>query len=215
LLRDLENLKKRLLDVGHLVEQAIRKSTLALLDRRTDLAQEAIDGDEQIDMAEVHVEEECLKILALHQPVATDLRFLIAVLKANNDLERMGDLAESIARRAHFLASHEALRIPSQFEMLVDKTYSLVQQSLNALIELDTRTARAVLREDAEIDELNRQMFVELQELMKRQPATVERAVSLLSASRQLERIADHATNLAEDVIFLVEGQIVRHRRRT
>lgn len=212
LLRDLENLKKQILTVGSMVEEAIAKSTTALLERRADLAQQVLVGDSLIDATEVLVEEECLKVLALHQPVAADLRFIVTVLKANADLERMGDLAENVSERAAFLATHEPLRTPPEFRRMVEQVRTMVREALDALVDLDTTKARKVLTSDAEVDRTNREMFGSLQELMMRDPSTVTRALHTLSASRNLERIADHATNIAEDVIFLCDGQIIRHR---
>jgi phosphate transport system protein len=210
--RDLEHLKKQILGVGSIVEEAINHATSALIDRRIELAQEVVAGDDLIDAREVAVEEECLKVLALHQPVATDLRFIVAVLKVNNDLERMGDLAVNIAERALYLASHKALRPLPNFELMVTRVREMVRNSLDALVNLDTALADKVCKDDDEIDRLNRQMFVELQELMHESPDTIERAVQTLSACRHLERIADQATNIAEDVLFLVQGEIHRHR---
>lgn len=210
--RDLESLEKEILQVGALVEDAIRKATIALIDRRADLAEEVLHGDTAIDQKEVEVEEECLKILALHQPVAADLRFLIAALKVNNDLERMGDLAVNVAERAAYLATHEPIGVPLDFKRMVGLVRDMVSQSLDALVRHDARLARSVCEQDDAVDAINKQMYVDLQELMLRDPATIKRAVHTLSASRHLERIADLATNIAEDVVFMVDGEVIRHR---
>jgi phosphate transport system protein len=212
LLRDLEQLKKALLSVGAVVEGAIHAATTALLDRRTSLAEEVIKGDAEIDRREVAIEEDCLKILALHQPVALDLRFLITVLKVNNDLERMGDLAVNIAERALFLARHPPLPRPEGFDRMVDCARRMVDDCLRALVEQDTAVARRVLAADDEVDAIHRRMFDAMRDLMLRDPKNIERGINILSASRNLERIADQATNIAEDVLFLVEGEIIRHR---
>jgi len=212
LLRDLEHLKKELLGVGGLVESAIHNATTALVDRRDDLARDVIRGDEEIDRREVAIEEECLKILALHQPVAFDLRFIIAVLKVNNDLERMGDLAVNIAERALYLTSHDPLPRPAAIDRMVDGVRSMVRMALNALVEQDIARAKKVLRADDDVDDANRQMFVEMLECMHSDPAKIDRATQVLSASRNLERIADQATNVAEDVLFMVNGEISRHK---
>ena len=211
LLRDLENLKKEILGVGALVENAIHRATSALLDRRPELAKDVLRGDEEIDQREVAIEEDCLKILALHQPVAADLRYIIAVLKVNNDLERMGDLAVNIAERAAYLGQHPPLAYPSGFDRLVEMVRKMVANSLTALVEQDTDTARQVLQDDDVVDEIHRDMFERIQSLMLENSDNVERAMHFLSASRNLERIADQATNVAEDVIFMVEGDIIRH----
>lgn len=210
--RDVEALKKQLTDIGAMVEDATNKAILALVDRRTELAKEVIHGDSQIDQKEVQIEEECLKILALHQPVAGDLRFIIVVLKVNNDLERMGDLSVNIAERAAYLSTHEQLQVDLDFPQMAEMVRVMVRESLDSLVNQDTRLARLVLTKDDQVDDLNRGMFVALQELMRKDPGTVERAVHLLSASRHLERIADLATNIAQDVVFMVEGKLIRHR---
>ena len=213
LLRDLEHLKQQLLLLGSMVEGAILKATTALLDRRPELSSAVMHGDDAIDAREVQIEEECLKILALHQPVAIDLRYIVAVLKVNNDLERMGDLACNIAARADELLRHDAVRLPPEFATMVETVRRMVRDTLDALIKSDVRIAKTVLAADDLVDQIHRQMFTEMQVLLRQRPVDVEVPISILSASRNLERIADQCTNIAEDVIFLVEGEIVRHRR--
>ena len=210
--RDVETLKKALMDISVMVEDAINKAILALVDRRTELARDVMHGDNEIDQKEVMIEEECLKILALHQPVAADLRFIIVVLKVSNDLERMGDLAVNITERAAYLSTHPPLQVALDFPLMAEKVRMMVRESLTSLINRDTELAREVLAKDDDIDDLNRDMFVSLQDLMRSDTNTVERAVHSLSASRHLERIADLATNIAEDVVFMVEGELIRHR---
>lgn len=207
--RDLEGLKREILAVGTLVEEAINSSLRAVLDRRGELAERVIAQDSVIDAREVAVEDECLKILALHQPVAADLRFVVSVLKVNNDLERMGDLAANIARRTR----HVLLQGP----MLVDftemgrKVTDMVRLSLDALVRHDTEQARRVCALDGEVDQDHRAVFTILKDAMRKDPETIERAVNALSISRCLERIADLATNIAEDVVFMVDGEVIRH----
>jgi phosphate transport system protein len=213
LLRDLENLKKQVLRVGSLVEGAILKATTALLERRPELAAEVLHGDDAIDSREVMVEEECLKILALHQPVAIDLRYIVTVLKVNNDLERMGDLAGNIAARAQDLLEYDPVRFPPEFSIMVQTVRTMVHDALDALIQSDVVISRRVLAADDVVDQIHRQMFREMQTIARKNPDNMEAPISVLSASRYLERIADQCTNIAEDVIFLVEGEIVRHRR--
>ena len=210
--RDVETLKKALMDISVMVEDAINKAILALVDRRTELARDVMHVDNEIDQKEVMIEEECLKILALHQPVAADLRFIIVVLKVSNDLERMGDLAVNITERAAYLSTHPPLQVELDFPLMAEKVRMMVRESLTSLINRDTELAREVLAKDDDIDYLNRDMFVSLQDLMRSDTNTVERAVHSLSASRHLERIADLATNIAEDVVFMVEGELIRHR---
>ncbi|RMH58168.1 MAG: phosphate transport system regulatory protein PhoU [Candidatus Hydrogenedentota bacterium] len=211
--RDLEELKKAILAEGRLVEDAFQQATRAVIKRDRELAKKVLVGDERIDESEVEIESDCLKVLALHQPVAADLRFIIAVMKVNNDLERIGDLAVDIAERAAFLSKREPLDAPVDFEGMVTAVRGQVRRSLDALVRQDAVLAREVCRCDDEIDERNREMYDILQQLMRTDPETVERAVHTLSVSRHLERIGDLATNIAEDVVFMVEGEIIRHHR--
>ena len=209
---DLDLLKKELMAIAALVEDATNKALLALVDRRGDLAEQVMRHDDRINQKEVYVEEECLKTLALHQPVAADLRFIITVLKVNNDLERMGDHAVNIAERAAYLATRDPLDVQLDFPTMAENIRTMLHDSLDALTRMDTRLARAVLTMDDKVDETHKNMILTLQELMQKDPNTIERAVHLLSASRHLERMADLATNIAEDVVYMVEGELIRHR---
>ncbi|MFQ5766388.1 MAG: phosphate signaling complex protein PhoU [Acidobacteriota bacterium] len=209
--RDLDRLKRDILTMGAMVEEAINKSIRALTSREVGLAEEVLEGDGEIDRKEVDIEEDCLKILALHQPVAVDLRFIVTVMKVNNDLERMGDLATNIAERAVYLASHPPMAVPLDFGLMAERVRSMVRDSLDALVRQDQELARKVLQADDEVDAINRSMFTLLQRAIKEDVSTVKRAIHTLSASRYLERIADHATNIAEDVVFMVDGEIIRH----
>lgn len=211
LLRDLEHLKREILAMGGMVEESINLAITAVVDRRPDLAEQVLRGDDDIDARELEVEDECLKVLALHQPVAGDLRFIVAVMKVNNDLERMGDLALNIAERAQDLAQVSPVEEPAILRGMAERVRQMVQQSLDALVRQDAGLARKVCEEDAAVDEQHRNRFVELQRIMKSDPERVEGAVQLLSVSRYLERIADHATNIAEDVVFMAEGKVIRH----
>jgi phosphate transport system protein len=209
--RDLDHLQRDLLSLAASVEQAIHKAIRALQEGETRLGQEVIDEDTHIDHEENHIEEECLKVLALHQPVASDLRRTAAALKINTELERMADLAEDIAERAVHLAGLPAIPVPEKLQRMTDLTTTMVHQSLDAFVHLDARQARRVCRLDDEVDRYNNEIIAELIALMQRSPALVEPGLSLFSATRHLERIADHATNIAEDVVYLVEGTIIRH----
>lgn len=209
--KDLEHLNKELLILSSMVEDATNKAILALVDRRLELARQVMREDDRINTREVLIEEECLKMLALHQPVAADLRFIVAVLKVNNDLERMGDLAVNIAERAAYLATREPLQVSLDFPKMAEGVREMVRESLDSLTNMNPRLARHVLTMDDEIDEANRGMFDILQDLMYRDPSTIVRAVHLLSASRYLERIADLATNIAQDVVYIAEGRLIRH----
>jgi phosphate transport system protein len=209
--RDLEDLHRDILELADAVQQAICKSIRALQERDADLAHQVMAGDDPIDRQENRIEEECLKMLTLHQPVAVDLRRITAVLKINTDLERMADLAVDIAERALRLTELPPIPIPEKLQRMTDLTTGMVRQSLEAFINLDTHEARLVCRSDDEVDRHNAQIIDELIRTMRSSPDLIESALSLFSATRHLERIADHATNIAEDVIYLVEGEIVRH----
>jgi phosphate transport system protein len=209
--RDLEELQRDLLALAGSVEEAIHNSIRALQGREAALAQDVIRGDALIDQKENHIEEECLKILALHQPVAVDLRRTAAALKINTDLERMADLAEDIAERALHLARLPVIPIPAKLQRMTDLTTSMVKESLDSFVYLDPQMARRVCRLDEEVDRYNNEIIQELIDYMRKNPDTVEQSLSLFSATRHLERIGDHATNIAEDVVYLVEGTIIRH----
>jgi len=209
--RDLESLQRDLLALAASVEEAIHAAIRALQERDPGTAQDVIDGDTEIDQEENHIEEECLKVLALHQPVAVDLRRIAAVLKINTELERMADLAEDIAERAAHLARLPAIAVPQGLQSMTDLTTTMVRQSLDAFVNLDAREARRVCRLDDAVDRYNNEIIQELIALMRKAPEMVEPGLSLFSATRHLERIADHATNIAEDVVYLVEGVIIRH----
>ena len=210
--REIESLKKLILGLSATVEDNVYKAVQALTDRSSAIAEEVIKSDLRIDETEVAIEEECLKVLALHQPVAIDLRFIVAIMKINNDLERMGDLAVNIAERAMFLATREKPDIPLDLPLMAEKTKAMMKKSLDSLMKQDARLAYEVLAADDEIDAMNRQMYGEIQDAIRRRPDQLESFIHLLSCSRHLERIADHATNIAEDVIYMIEGTIVRHR---
>jgi phosphate transport system protein len=210
---DLSLLKQRILRMGGMVEEATRNATVALTQRRVDLAQRVIESDDTIDMIELDVDEECLRILALHQPVAGDLRFITAVLKINNDLERIGDLACNVAERAIDLARREPLGLPLRFERMTEIVRAMLHDALDALVNRNAPLARTVLERDHEINRIHREHFDLLQQALKADPTNVEAAVDLLSVSRQIERIGDQTKNIAEDVVFLVEGQVIRHQR--
>ncbi len=209
---DLSALKEHSLSLAADVEERVRRSVKALQERDASLAQEVMDGDQEIDEREVRLEEECLKILALHQPVAIDLRFVVAVLKLNSDLERIGDLAVNIAERAQFLSTREPVPVPLDFGGMAEATRNMLRQALDALVNLDIGAAWEVLKSDDVVDEINREMFVQVQDGIRKHPDMLDALIHLLSASRHLERIADLATNIAEDVIYMVDGEIVRHR---
>lgn len=210
--RDIEALKRGLLTLSGVVEQRVVDAVRSLEKKDVRLAQSVIDGDLEIDEQEVALEEECLKILALHQPVAVDLRFLIAVLKINSDLERIGDLAVGIADKAQEFAEQQRLRLPEHIGEMSARTKAMLDRALDALIEMDTAEAESVLVADDEVDELHRRSYDFVEERVRSDPDGVSDYVRLLGISRNLERIADHTTNIAEDVIYMIDGEIVRHR---
>ena len=212
LLREVENLKKDILRLGALAEQAVRDATRAMADRDEKLARSVMDNDIKLDEMEVQVEESCLKVLALYQPVATDLRFIIAVLKINNDLERVGDLAVNVAERAAFLATQPPVDILFDFGSMAAKAQQLLKRSLDALVSFNAEIAHGVCAGDDEIDAMNRQVYLIVEEAIGAHPEQTQSLIHTLSVSRHLERVADHATNIAEDVIYMIDGSIVRHK---
>lgn len=210
--RDMDRLQQSILSMLASVEEAVYKAVKALQERSVELAEEIIEGEDQIDEDENVIESECLKILALHQPVATDLRRVIVALKIITDLERMGDLAEDIAERAIALATMPPINIPTHVQKMTDLTTSMVRESLDSFVNLDSRMARKVIRLDDEVDRYNIESINDVIEIMKKSPDNVEPGLSVFSAIRHLERIADHATNIAEEVVYLAEGELIRHR---
>ena len=210
--REIGSLKNRMLSLCALVEEDLRQAVQAVDRRDPTLARQVIARDLQVDHEEVSIEEECLKLLALHQPVANDLRFIVAVLKLNNDLERIADLAVNIAERALFLSSQTPLDIPYDFSAIAEKTQAMLRQSIDALINRDADLARKVGLADDEVDAINREAFNRVTSMIKSHPDDLDSLIALLSVSRYLERIADHASNIAEDVIYLIEGKIIRHQ---
>ncbi len=206
-----EVLKKKILHLTAMVEDNLRDAVQSVVTRDAELASKVVATDEKIDLYEVEVEEECLKTLALYQPVAIDLRFIVAALKINNDLERIGDLATNIAERARNLIQYPPAHVPFDLDTMLMRTMSMVKTSADALVARDATLARQVCQDDEKVDRIHRDAFDKVQKEIRSDPNLVEYYVSLLSVSRNLERIADHATNIAEDVIYMVEGEIVRH----
>ncbi|MGQ9662712.1 MAG: phosphate signaling complex protein PhoU [Kiritimatiellia bacterium] len=211
--RDVDRLKRRLLALSSEVESDVRKAVRAVEDRNEKLAREVIDGEVRTNTVEVDIEDDCLKILALHQPVASDLRYIIAVLKIDHDLERIGDLAVHIAERALFLCGLPSISIPFRLGEMADKVQAMLKTVLDAFVNLDSAAARSVCMADSEIDAMNRAVFEEVKKAVTQNPSLFEPLLQIMHIARHLERIADHATNIAEDLIFLVEGRIVRHTK--
>ena len=209
---EINKLKKSILTMGAVVEERVLQSVKAVHERDEKLARKIIDGDPEVDRLEVDLEEECLKILALHQPVAIDLRFIVAVIKINSDLERIADLAVNIAERAAFLATQARMEGSPDLSAMSEKVKIMMRKCLDAFVNLDYALAREVIPMDDVVDDLNRSMYKSIEERMVKRPEGIGCLLHLLSVSRYLERIADHATNIAEDVIYMIKGEIVRHQ---
>ena len=210
--RELKKIKKMILSLGAIVEERVRLASQAMEDWEFDLASQIISSDHEVDEMEVEIEEECLKILALHQPVAVDLRFIVAVIKINNDLERIGDQAVNIAERIETIAKHGP---PSETYFdhfgMASKAEKMLKMSLDALVNLDIDLAFKVLLFDNEVDTIQKEAYDRIKTAVKEDPQKVGLLINLLLISRHIERLADHATNIAEEVIYLIEGEIVRH----
>lgn len=210
--RKVEKLKKLILELGAQVEKNVRLSVQAIVFRDPEMAAGIIDGDCVIDAAEVDLEEECLEILALHQPVANDLRFIVSVLKINNDLERIGDLAVNIAETAVVLPTRREMELPFDFGPMAHKTQAMLKKSLDSFVNLDVEQALEVCAQDDEVDYMKHLIHEKFLQKVRAGEDRLEALVHLFLVSRHLERIADHCTNIAEDVIYIVTGEIHRHR---
>jgi phosphate transport system protein len=209
--RELEKIKQRILALGALVEERVQMARKAVDEKDAALAEKIIKNDFEIDEMEVEVEEECLKVLALHQPVAVDLRFLIAVIKINNDLERIGDQAVNIAQRVLTIAKQDIENFVFDYSVMSEKAQVMLKMSLDSLVNLDIDLALKVCTMDDEVDELKDQAYDSIKQAMKSDPNHLGYYINLLLISRHVERLADHSTNIAEEVIYLIEGDIVRH----
>lgn len=208
---ELNKLKEKLLRMASLVEEAISHAVKALVDRNSELAAEVIKRDDEVNMLEIEIDEECLKLLALMQPIAIDLRFITSAMKIGNDLERMGDQAVNIAERTLELLRQPQLKPLIDIPRMATLAQKMVKDSLDAFVNKDTNLARDVCIRDDQVDNLNDQVFRELLTYMMEDTSTITRAVDLILIGRHLERIADHATNIGEDVVYLVEGKTIKH----
>lgn len=209
--REIGKLKRSILALAAVVEESVKQAVIALEKRDVGLAQKIIEGDLAVNQKEVELEEECLKILALHQPVAADLRFIVAVLKINNDLERIGDLAANMADRVISLENCPAHEVPFDLATMADKAELMLEKALDALVNFDIDLANEAIDLDDEVDAMHKESFAKVKTKIKQNPEQIDALISYLSISRYLERIADLATNIAEDVVYLIEGKIVRH----
>jgi len=208
---ELEALKQTLLAMGALVEDQIRRVMRALVDRDDALAENVIERDREVNAYDVEIDEKCVELLALHQPTAGDLRFITTAMKIVTDLERIGDQAVNIAQRVRELNLEPQLKPYIDLPRMAELAQTMVKESLDAFVARDTELARRICAEDAPVDALNHQIFRELLTFMMEDPKTIPRAIRLILVSRFLERVADHATNIAEMVIFMVDSKMVRH----
>jgi len=209
--REIARLKQRLLSLCAVVEDQVQMAVRSLLQRDVEMAEGVESRDRDIDQQEIEVEEECLKILALHQPVAVDLRMVVSALKINNDLERIGDLAVNLAHKAVSLAEGPYMDIPFDLEGMWQKTQSMLRDALDAMVNMDAAQAAGVCARDDEVDGMKRDIRRQVETMIARDPSQTRPLMRLAAAARNLERIADLATNIAEDVIYMIEGRIVRH----
>ena len=208
---ELEKIKKTILTLGGMVEERLHLAAKAVEGKDSVIAERIIKTDHEIDEMEIEVEEECLKILALHQPVAVDLRFLIAVIKINNDLERIADQAKNIAQRIKTISKTTNFEYNYDYGSMAEKVQDMLKKSLDALVNFDTDMAMKVCVLDDEVDELKNKVYDIVKEEICHYPNQVGYLINFLLISRHLERIADHATNIAEEVVYMTEGEIVRH----
>jgi phosphate transport system protein len=213
--REIDKLKRQILEMSADVEKAVSEAVRAVETRDAALAESVMAHEPDTNVREVDVEEECLKILALHQPVAADLRYLVAVLNINRDLERIGDLAVHIAQGALFLCGMPPVDVPIQLGEMAAKAQQMLKKVLDAFVNVDVAAAREIRLADSELDVLNREMASRLKTEIMRRPALLEPFLKLIHIAGRLERIGDHATNIAEDLIYLIEGKIVRHTLET
>jgi phosphate transport system protein len=211
--RAIDQLMEQLISLSALVEDSVKQAVQSLEEGNSQLAHQVIEDDKIIDHKEIDIEEECLKILALHQPVAKDLRFLVAVLKINNDLERIGDLAQNISKHSIRILNKPLIENTFNRSILdiYNKVLVMLKDSLDSIVNLDADTANKILSADNEVDRLHRGFAQEMVEEIKKDPDKIETFIHYLHIARHLERIADHTTNIAEDIIYLTKGEIVRH----
>lgn len=210
---ELTQLKEKILKMGALVETQIAASIKALVERDTVLAKQTIQNDHLVNAMDVEIDEECIRLLALYQPAARDLRFITTAMKITTDLERMSDLAEDICERSIELAEEPLLKPYIDIPRMADAAQKMVREALDAFVNKDAKLARKVCSEDQFIDELTHQIFRELLSFMVEDPTTITRAVRVSFIAKYIERIGDHATNIAEMVVYLVEGKIIRHTK--
>ncbi len=210
--RDLESLHHEVLTQAGRVEQMIYDSVSALCQRRYELISSVLAQDDVVDRKEVQIEEECLKLLALHQPVARDLRHITTILKLNSDLERIADLACNIAERAEYLQGFPYFPTPDELSSMAENATEMLRMALDSFVNSDTKAAEKVIQLEARVDQQNRDVIKELEDLLRLDSTQVEPALHVFSAARNIEQVADHAENVAEEVIYMIDGEIIRHK---
>lgn len=208
---ELEQLKARLLEMGGLAEDRVRLAVRALVERQDGLVDEVLAGDQPINELHIEIDSRCVKLLALHQPMAVDLRVILSAVKINTDLERVGDLAVNIAEAARRYLTHPPVKALIDIPRMADLAQTMLRDALDGFVRRDLELSRHVLDQDDTLDSLKTQVFRELLTYMLQDPHTIEPSIDLILVSRHLERIGDHATNIAEDVIFMVSARDVRH----
>lgn len=209
--REIDILKNNILAMSAVVEENFYRAVQAIEKRSDAIANKVIETESEINQMEINIEEECLKILALHQPVANDLRYIVSILRINSDMERIGDLATNIAERAIYISSQPKIDIPFNFTGMTEKTVWMLKRSLDAFVNLDVNIAHLVCTKDNEVDILNREMYDKIKTGITNHMEYIDQFIHLLCISRNIERIADHAVNISEDVIYMIEGKIIRH----
>ncbi|HHT9146208.1 MAG: phosphate signaling complex protein PhoU [Candidatus Brocadiaceae bacterium] len=210
--QQLGTLRKNLIQMASMIETAIANAVKSLIERDSDLARLVVQSDEQVDALELEIDKQCVDFLALRQPLAIDLRFITSSIKITNNLERMGDLAVNIAERVIPLSQEPQLKPLIDIPRMATITQTMVKDSIDAFVNRDTELARSVYQRDSTVDAMNDQIFRELLTYMMQDPANITRAVHLILITRHLERIADHSTNIAEEVVYIVKAKVVKHR---
>ena len=214
--RAIDQLMAQLIALSAKVEDHVKRAIQSLEESNIPLAEQVVRDDKIIDQKEIDIEEECLKILALHQPVAKDLRFLVAVLKINNDLERIGDLAQNISRHSIRIVGNPLREKTFNLNIIeiYNRVHPMLRCSLDSIVNLDVNTAFKILESDDEVDRMHRDFAQKIVDEIKKNPAKIETLIQYIHIARHLERIADHTTNIAEDIIYLIKGEIVRHGKK-
>src|SRR5882724_9933846 len=213
--QDLQKLKETLLTMGSLAESMIHSAVKALVDRKVGLVEDVYRHEKEVNALQIEIDDRCLQMIALHQPAATDLRFITAAMKINSDLERIADQAVNVCQTTEYLLEEPPLKPLIDVPRMAQISSKMLKDALDSFVNRDENLARSVLVRDDQVDELKEQVFRELLTYMISDPSTIKRAIALILISRNLERIADHATNIAEDVVFVVAGKDIRHHAET